>query len=386
MGAASCELRVKSTSGTPLPSRPGPLLEAELSSTLPAALMHSTGSSWRKIYASRVLRAPSPPAAPAAHRWHAGRSRGGGDLSRELLMPARTAPAASSLRRGSRPPRAPPSCPGSRGSAARGARAPASPRRQRPPRAAGAGLGGRLLEGGKRCGGRRGCQRREGPASMLTSRARGPGRLAAALARARAARDPLALVGAGRPAGDALRLCVARLVAHGCATGRLHSGQHGDPEGLGDTPDRRPVDRARLGAGLSAGDEPPHLGQVSEGGQEAAVSGSRSPQGLRILRIPSGPRTLGPGMAPPWATLRGRPRAILGVEGCLGAGAALAASAHAKAGLGRCSRTEERTSPTKLAIPALPGVGILQCCAECFAPTGRRQAPSGWEYNASPKC
>ncbi|CAK0885964.1 unnamed protein product [Prorocentrum cordatum] len=72
-------------------------------------------------------------------------------------------------------------------------------------------------------------------------------------------------------------------------------------------------------------------------GQEAAISGSRSPQGLRILRIPSGPRTPGPGTAPPWATLRGRPRAILGVEGCLGAGAAaLEASAHASAGLGRC--------------------------------------------------
>jgi hypothetical protein len=39
---------------------------------------------------------------------------------------------------------------------------------------------------------------------MLTSRARGPGRLAAALARARAARDPLALVGAGWPAGFAV--------------------------------------------------------------------------------------------------------------------------------------------------------------------------------------
>jgi len=246
MGAASCELRVKSTSGTPLPSRPGPLLEAELSSTLPAALMHSTGSSWRKIYASRVLRAPSPPAAPAAHRWHAGRSRGGGDLSRELLMPARTAPAASSLRRGSRPPRAPPSCPGSRGSAARGARAPASPRRQRPPRAAGAGLGGRLLEGGKRCGGRRGCQRREGPASMLTSRARGPGRLAAALARARAARDPLALVGAGRPAGDALRLCVARLVAHGLAAARLHSWQQGNRASVGHALGRCAAAWARL--------------------------------------------------------------------------------------------------------------------------------------------
>jgi len=67
-----------------------------------------------------------------------------------------------------------------------------------------------------------------------------------------------------------------------------------------------------------------HTAGRSPRGQDAAASGHGSPRGLRTRGIPWPP--------PPW----GRPRAGLGVEGCLGAGVALGASAHASAGLGRC--------------------------------------------------
>ncbi|CAK0820866.1 unnamed protein product [Prorocentrum cordatum] len=59
--AASCELRVKSTSGTPLPSRPGPL------GTLP---MPFAGSSWRRFCELRAARplAPRCPRCPPLAR------------------------------------------------------------------------------------------------------------------------------------------------------------------------------------------------------------------------------------------------------------------------------------------------------------------------------
>jgi len=143
-------------------------------------------------------------------------------------MQARTAsalcpwPAAREFRRGRGAP--PPPREKADGSADRGVRAPAPPRRQRPRGVAGASLAGRPLYGVRR-----------------------PTQLAAELAGARGARDPLRLVEDGRPAGDVLArtrqildaggLDVARLVAHCPAAGQLHSRQQlGRREGSGQEP------------------------------------------------------------------------------------------------------------------------------------------------------